>query len=111
MNISYKWLNDLLDFNLSVEETSDLLTDIGLEVEKTLNYINPLTDLSKLLVGEVIECYKHPNADRLKLTKVDIGLKNNLNIICGAPNVEVGQKVVIAPVGCKLTTINNESFK
>ena len=55
MNISYKWLNDLLDFNLSVEETSDLLTDIGLEVEKTLNYINPLTDLSKLLVGEVIE--------------------------------------------------------
>ena len=111
MNISYKWLNDLLDFNLSVEETSDLLTDIGLEVEKTLNYINPLTDLSKLLVGEVIECYKHPNADRLKLTKVDIGLKNNLNIICGAPNVEVGQKVVIAPVGCQLTTINNESFK
>ena len=111
MNISYKWLNDLLDFNLSVEDTSDLLTDIGLEVEKTLNFINPLTDLSKLLVGEVIECYKHPNADRLKLTKVDIGLKNNLNIICGAPNVEVGQKVVIAPVGCKLTTINNESFK
>ena len=111
MNISYKWLNDLLDFNLNVQETSDLLTDIGLEVEKTFKYETPLTNLSDLIIGEVIKSHKHPNADRLKLTEVNVGLKSNLKIICGAPNVAVGQKVVVAPVGTKLVTIKNESFK
>ena len=111
MNISYKWLKELLDFNLNVQETSDLLTDIGLEVEKTIKYQTPLTNLSQLLIGEVVKCDKHPNADRLKLTKVNVGLNNNLNIICGAPNVAVGQKVIVAPIGSKLITIKNESFK
>ena len=111
MNISYKWLNELLDFDLNVRETSDLLTDIGLEVEKTIKYKTPRTNLSELLIGEIVRCEKHPNADRLKLTEVNVGLNNNLNIICGAPNVAVGQKVIVAPVGSKLITIKNESFK
>ena len=111
MKISYNWLKDLLEFDLNVEETSKLLTDIGLEVEKTQFYKTPQTDLSKLLVGEVLKCEKHPNADRLQLTEINIGSKNNLQIICGAPNVATGQKVVVATVGCQLTTINNDSFK
>ena len=111
MNISYKWLSELLDFDLNVQETSDLLTDIGLEVEKTIKYEIPRTNMSGLLIGEIVKCEKHPNADRLKLTEVNVGLNNNLNIICGAPNVAVGQKVIVAPVGSKLITIKNESFK
>ena len=98
MNISYKWLKELLDFNLSVNNVSDLLTDIGLEVEKVNDYEFPSTDLSKLLIGLVKESKKHPNADRLKVTKVDVGGNEDLTIVCGAPNVSEGQKVVVAPV-------------
>ena len=111
MNISYKWLKDLLDFNLSVNNVSDLLTDIGLEVEKVNDYEFPSTDLSKLLIGLVKESKKHPNADRLKVTKVDVGGNEDLTIVCGAPNVSEGQKVVVAPVGTNLITSTNESFK
>ena len=111
MNISYKWLKELLDFNLSVNNVSDLLTDIGLEVEKVNDYEFPSTDLSKLLIGLVKESKKHPNADRLKVTKVDIGGNEDLTIVCGAPNVSEGQKVVVAPVGTNLITSTNESFK
>ena len=111
MNISYKWLKELLDFNLSVNNVSDLLTDIGLEVEKINDYEFPSTDLSKLLIGLVKESKKHPNADRLKVTKVDIGGNEDLTIVCGAPNVSEGQKVVVAPVGTNLITSTNESFK
>ena len=111
MNISYKWLKELLDFNLSVNNVSDLLTDIGLEVEKVNDYEFPSTDLSKLLIGLVKESKKHPNADRLKVTKVDIGANEDLTIVCGAPNVSEGQKVVVAPVGTNLITSKNESFK
>ena len=111
MNISYKWLKELLDFNLSVNNVSDLLTDIGLEVEKVNDYEFPSTDLSKLLIGLVKESKKHPNADRLKVTKVDVGGDEYLTIVCGAPNVSEGQKVVVAPVGTNLITSTNESFK
>ena len=111
MNISYKWLKELLDFNLSVNNVSDLLTDIGLEVEKVNDYEFPSTDLSKLLIGLVKESKKHPNADRLKVTKVDVGGNEDLTIVCGAPNVSEGQKVVVAPVGTNLNTFTNESFK
>ena len=111
MNISYKWLKELLDFNLSVNNVSDLLTDIGLEVEKVNDYEFPSTDLSKLLIGLVKESKKHPNADRLKVTKVDVGGNEDLTIVCGAPNVSEGQKVVVAPVGTNLITSTNESFK
>ena len=111
MNISYKWLKELLDFNLSVNNVSDLLTDIGLEVEKVNDYEFPSTDLSKLLIGLVKESKKHPNADRLKVTKVDVGGNEDLTIVCGAPNVSEGQKVIVAPVGTNLITSTNESFK
>lgn len=111
MNISYKWLKELLDFNLSVNNVSDLLTDIGLEVEKVNDYEFPSTDLSKLLIGLVKESKKHPNADRLKVTKVDVGGNEDLTIVCGAPNVSEGQKVVVAPVGTNLITSTNEYFK
>ncbi len=111
MNISYKWLKELLDFNLSVNNVLDLLTDIGLEVEKVNDYEFPSTDLSKLLIGLVKESKKHPNADRLKVTKVDVGGNEDLTIVCGAPNVSEGQKVVVAPVGTNLITSTNESFK
>lgn len=111
MKISYNWLKNLLDFNLDIESTSELLTDIGLEVEKIHNYSSVSTDLSQLIVGEVKDCSQHPNADRLKITKVDIGSNDFLTIICGAPNVELGQRVVVAPVGSKLITNSNETFK
>ena len=111
MKISYNWLKNLLDFNLDIESTSELLTDIGLEVEKIHNYSSVSTDLSQLIVGEVKDCSEHPNADRLKVTKVDVGSNDFLTIICGAPNVELGQRVVVAPVGSKLITNSNETFK
>ena len=111
MNISYNWLKDLLDFNLSVNNVSDLLTDIGLEVEKINDYKSPSTDLSQLLIGLVKECKKHPNADRLKVTKVDIGGNEDLRIVCGAPNVSEGQKVIVAPIGTNLITSKNEILK
>ena len=111
MNISYKWLKELLDFNLPVNNVSDLLTDIGLEVEKINDYEFPSTNLSELLIGLVKKCKKHPNADRLKVTKVDVGGDKDLTIVCGAPNVSEGQKVVVAPVGTNLITSTNETFK
>ncbi len=111
MKISYNWLKNLLDFDLDIKDISDLLTDIGLEVEKIQKYSNISTDLSQLIIGEVKDCKKHPNADRLKVTKVDIGNNDCLTIVCGAPNVEIGQRVVVAPVGSILNTNSNENFK
>ena len=111
MKISFKWISEIIDENLDFEECAELLTDIGLEVEKSYDFSNINTDLSQLLIGKVKECIKHPNADRLKLTTVDIGDSNDLKIVCGAPNVDVDQTVVVAPVGSTLTTIKGDSFK
>lgn len=111
MKISFNWIKELLNQKLSIGETSDLLTDIGLEVEKIHEYNSkPNTDLTQLVVGKIIKCEKHPNADKLKLTTVDIGRKE-LKIICGAPNVDINQNVVIAPVGSTLFTYQNEKIK
>lgn len=111
MKISFNWIKELLNQKLSIGETSDLLTDIGLEVEKIHEYNSkPNTDLTQLIVGKIIKCEKHPNADKLKLTTVDIGRKE-LKIICGAPNVDINQNVVIAPVGSTLFTYQNEKIK
>ena len=96
MKISFNWIKDLIDEELDLENCIDLLTDIGLEVEGVINYSQIKTDLSQLVVGKVIECIKHPNADRLKLTTIDIGENHNLSIVCGAPNVEKNQLVVVA---------------
>ena len=111
MKISFNWIKELLNQNLSIDEISDLLTDIGLEVEKIHEYNSqPKTDLTQLVIGKVIKCEKHPNADKLKLTTIDIG-RNKLKIICGAPNVDINQNVVVAPVGSILFTYQNEKIK
>ena len=111
MKISFKWISEIIDENLDFEECAELLTDIGLEVEKSNDFSNTNTDLSQLLIGKVKECIKHPNADRLKLTTVDIGDADDLKIVCGAPNVDVDQTVIVAPVGSTLTSIKGDSFK
>jgi len=92
MKISYNWLKNLLDFNLDIESTSELLTDIGLEVEKIHNYSSISTDLSQLIVGEVKDCSQHPNADRLKVTKVDIGSNDGVAL---KPFLDLGFKKVL----------------
>lgn len=110
MKISYNWLNDYLNLTISPEQTSEILTDIGLEVEKTEIVESIKGGLKGLVIGEVLEVEKHPGADKLNKTKVNIG-EEILNIVCGAPNVKQGQKVVVATVGTVLYTENGESFK
>ena len=99
MNISFNWLSEFLKIDLSIEEVSNILTDIGLEVEGIENYEQYKGGLAGLVVGEVVYCEQHPNADRLSLTKVNIGEDSNLQIVCGAPNVQLNQKVVVATIG------------
>ena len=111
MNISYNWLKEFLDFDLEVEELSEILTDIGLEVEGINKYQQFKGGLKGLLVGKVLTCIKHPNADRLKLTTVDVGNETSLQIVCGAPNVDINQTVVVAIVGTTLFPINGDEFK
>ncbi|MFM7838284.1 MAG: YtpR family tRNA-binding protein, partial [Chitinophagaceae bacterium] len=99
MTISYHWLCEYLPVSLSPEELSQILTSIGLEVESLKPYEEFPGGLQGLLVGEVIACVKHPNAEKLKLTQVALGQGNPLSIVCGASNVAVGQKVIVAPEG------------
>jgi phenylalanyl-tRNA synthetase beta chain len=110
MNISFNWLSEFIKHNLNIDDISEILTDIGLEVEGITNYQEIEGGLKGLVVGKVISCDKHPNADRLKLTKVDIG-SEILQIVCGAPNVDINQKVVVATVGTTLFPLNNDSFQ
>jgi phenylalanyl-tRNA synthetase beta chain len=111
MNISFNWLSEFLKIDLKIEEVSEILTDIGLEVEGIENYEQYKGGLVGLVVGEIVYCEQHPNADRLKLTKVNIGDENILQIVCGAPNVQLNQKVIVATVGTTLHPINNDKFK
>jgi phenylalanyl-tRNA synthetase beta chain len=111
MKISYKWLKEILDFNLDSSQTSALLTDIGLEVEREEVYENIKGGLQGLIVGEVKSVEKHPNADRLKITQVDVGENKNYTIVCGAPNVGKGQKVIVAKPGTTIFPKNNCSFE
>jgi phenylalanyl-tRNA synthetase beta chain len=110
MTISYNWLCDYFPDNLlqkpGPEQVSRILTSVGLEVETLQPYSSVRGGLEGLLVGEVISVEAHPNADKLKITRVNIGSGENLQIVCGADNVATGQKVVVAPVG---TTLHNES--
>ena len=99
MTISYRWLSEYLPQTVRPEELSNILTSIGLEVESLENFENFKGGLAGLVVGEVLEVISHPNADKLKLTKVDTGGAAPLGIVCGASNVMVGQKVVVAVVG------------
>src|SRR6056297_1597958 len=111
MKISYKWLKDYLDFDLSPEETSRILTDTGLEVEGLEEVETIKGGLKGIVIGEVLSTEQHPNADRLKITSVDIGEEEPSQIVCGASNVRKGLKVVVATVGATLYSANEESFK
>jgi phenylalanyl-tRNA synthetase beta chain len=102
MKISYNWLKKYLDFNLSVNDTADILTDIGLEVESTELFEPIKGGLKGVVVGKVVNCVKHPDADKLHVTKVDIGNIDLLQIVCGAPNVALGQTVLVATIGSVL---------
>lgn len=99
MIISYNWLNEYLPEKIEPEKLSKILTAIGLEVETLEKYEELKGGLQGLVIGEVLECSKHPDADKLSLTKVNIGTGEPLQIVCGAPNVAAGQKVVVATVG------------
>lgn len=103
MNISYNWLKDYLQFDLSPQETAAALTSIGLETGGVEEIQTIKGGMEGLVIGEVLTCVKHPNSDHLSLTTVNIGNgEEPLKIVCGAPNVAAGQKVVVAIVGTKL---------
>ena len=99
MTISYKWLSEYLPVTIEPERLSRILTSIGLEVEEMENFEEVKGGLKGLVIGEVLQSEQHPNADKLKLTKVNIGSGEPLQIVCGAPNVAAGQKVIVATVG------------
>ena len=111
MNISFNWLKEFLNIDIDIEEVSNILTDIGLEVEGIDDFQEVKGGFKGLLVGEVVSCIKHPNADRLKLTTVNIGEESLLQIVCGAPNVKEGLIVIIATVGTTLYPIKGSEFK
>lgn len=102
MNISYNWLKDYLQFDLSPQETAAALTSIGLETGSVDEIETIRGGLKGLVIGEVLTCVPHPNSDHLHLTTVNIGKEEPLRIVCGAPNVAAGQKVVVATIGTKL---------
>lgn len=109
MKISLNWLKTYVRFDLSNDELKDLLTDIGLEVESMEPYESVKGGLQGLVVGHVLEREKHPDADKLSVCKVDVGTET-LQIVCGAPNVAAGQKVIVALVGTTLYPTAGESF-
>ena len=111
MKISHNWLRQFIKIDIPVDEISILLTNLGLEVENIETYESIKGGLKGVVVGKVISCGKHPNADRLKITKVDIGGDSNLSIVCGAPNVAKGQKVLVATMGTTLNMFNGSSLK
>ena len=111
MKISYNLLKEIINVDLPLDEQLGALTSIGLEVEGNTIYESILGSLEGVVVGKVLKCVKHPNADRLKITQVDVGDKNSLQIICGAPNVKEGAKVPVALVGTNLYNDKNQSFK
>lgn len=111
MKVSYNWLKQYTDISKSPDELSEILTDTGLEVEGVEKMEAIKGGLAGVVVGEVLECEKHPDADKLKVTKVDIGTGELLQIVCGAPNVAKGQKVIVATVGTSLYPSPEEVFK
>lgn len=111
MKISYNWLKQYLKVDLPVEETAVILTDLGLEVEGIELFESVRGGLKGVVVGLVLECEKHPNADKLKITKVDVGGEAPLQIVCGAPNVAKGQKVPVATIGTVLYDKDGKPFE
>jgi len=111
MNISYKWLKTYIDTDISANEMARILTDTGLEVEKSHEIEAIPGGLKGLIIGLILKKEKHPDADRLSVCTVDIGQTEALQIICGASNVAEGQKVIVAPVGSCLHPVNGDPFK
>ena len=102
MEISYKWLKEYVDFDLTPQETADVLTSGGLEVDSLEEVQTIKGGLKGLYVGKVLTCEMHPNSDHLHITTVDLGKGEPQQIVCGAPNVAAGQKVIVADLGCVL---------
>ncbi len=110
MRISYNWLKQFINIGWNAEKTGELLTNLGLEVEGIEDYQSVKGGLEGVVVGKVLTCEQHPNADRLKLTTVDIGADEPLQIVCGAPNVAKGQIVPVATIGTKLYSVEGEEW-
>ena len=110
MKISYNWLKQFIKIDWNAEKTGELLTDLGLEIEGIDAYQSVTGGLEGVIMGEVLTCEQHPNADRLKVTTVNIGAKEPLHIVCGAPNVAAGQKVPVATIGTTLYTLEGEAW-
>jgi phenylalanyl-tRNA synthetase beta chain len=111
MKISYNWLKQFLQIDWEAEKAGELLTDLGLEVEGIETKESIKGSLAGVVVGEVKTCIQHPNADRLKVTTVDLGNGEPVQIVCGAPNVAAGQKVPVATIGTMLYDEKGEGFK
>lgn len=111
MELSYNWLLNYLPENIAIDELSIILTKIGLEVEHIEKYEAIKGSLEGLVFGEVLTCIPHPNADKLKITTVDVGNGTILPIVCGAPNVAAGQKVIVATVGTTVYPTQGEPFE
>lgn len=110
MKISYNWLKQFINLDWEAEKAGELLTDLGLEVEGIEPFTSVKGGLEGIVVGHVLTCEKHPNADKLKRTTVDLGKGEPVQIICGAPNVAAGQKVPVATVGTTLYDANGEPW-
>lgn len=110
MKISYNWLKQFITIDWKSDETAALLTDLGLEVEVVERFETIKGGLEGIVVGHILTCEQHPNADRLKITTVDIGQEKPLQIVCGAANVAVGQKVPVATIGTTLYDKEGKSF-
>ena len=108
MNISYKWLKEYVDFDLTAQQVADALTSTGLEVDALEEVQSIRGGLKGLYVGKVLTCEAHPNSDHLHVTTVDLGKGEPSQIVCGAPNVAAGQKVIVADLGCVLYDGDNE---
>ncbi|MFT5257707.1 MAG: phenylalanyl-tRNA synthetase beta chain [Arenicella sp.] len=111
MKISYSWLKQFLQIDWEASKTGELLTDLGLEVEGIETRESIKGGLKGIVIGKVLTCIQHPNADRLKITTVDLGSGDPVQIVCGAPNVEAGQKVPVATIGTTLYDDKGVGFK
>ena len=110
MKISYNWLKQFIKIDWESQKTAELLTDLGLEVEGIEKFESVKGGLKGVVVGHVLSCEKHTNADKLNVTMVDIGLESPVQIVCGAKNVAKGQKVPVATIGTKLYTEEGEAW-
>ena len=110
MKISLNWLKKFIEINETPEDLESILTEVGLEVDEVVSIAPDKELLKSLIVGEILSIDKHPNADRLSLTSVDVG-GEKLSIICGAKNISVGQKVVIAKPGTKIKNTNQKTLE